>query len=240
MSPESIRQEKIKLLKTLAKSSTLNNIDDNLVIGQYQGGQFGDEIIASYQEESEIAADSNTETFAAVKLKIDNLRWGGVPIYLKTGKRLQRKKAQIFVQFKSDFHPAFDKNNNLENNLLVINIQPREGLSMQFNAKEPGSQEKIAPVFMDFCQQAPDLQNTPEAYEELLVALFKGDQSLFTHWESVKYSWSYIDQLQDFIEDNRLKPEKYEPGSCGPVSAQNLVARDDRRWWDEEEFDANT
>ncbi len=158
MSTESIRQEKINLLKTLAQSSSLGNIQD---------------------------------------------------------------KAP-------------------EPNLLIIKIQPEEGVSMQFNAKEPGSQDKITPVFMDFCHQAPDLQNTPEAYEELLVALFKGEQSLFTHWKGVQNSWLYIDKLRNYIEDNQLEPEKYTPGSNGPVSSRELMARDGRCWWDEEEFDAST
>ena len=240
MSTESIRQEKIKLLKTLAQSPSLVNIKKNLVIGQYKSGTIDKKSVPGYQEEKNISSNSMTETFAAVKLKINNLRWGGVPIYLKTGKRLKEKSVKIFVQFKADFHPGLNQDKAPEANLLIIKIQPEEGVSLQFNAKEPGSQDRITPVLMDFCQQAPDLQNTPEAYEELLVALFKGEQSLFTHWESVQHSWLYIDILRNYIEANRLEPEKYTPGSNGPVSAQELLTRDGRRWWDEEEFDAST
>lgn len=240
MSTESIRQEKIKLLKTLAQNSTLDNIQQNLIIGQYQSGKVNQRLVPGYQEEADIDNNSRTETFAAVKLKINNLRWGGVPIYLKTGKRLQKKSAKIYIQFKADFHPALSKEKDPESNLLIIKIQPEEGVSLQFNAKEPGSQEKITPVFMDFCQQAPDLQNTPEAYEELLVALFKGDQSLFTHWQGVQNSWLYIDKLRNYLEDKQLEPEKYPPGSTGPAASQELVARDGLRWWDKEEFDANS
>ncbi|MFN2363149.1 MAG: glucose-6-phosphate dehydrogenase, partial [Halarsenatibacteraceae bacterium] len=213
---------------------------DNLVIGQYQSGNINNQAVSAYQEEDTIDSDSRTETFAAVRLKINNLRWGGVPIYLKTGKRLQKKSAKIFIQFKADFHPALSQEKDPEANLLIIKIQPEEGVSLQFNAKEPGSQEKITSVFMDFCQQAPDLQNTPEAYEELLVALFKGEQSLFTHWQGVQNSWLYIDRLRNYIEANKIEPEIYAPGSNGPASSQELMARDSRCWWDEEEFNANS
>ena len=240
MSTESIRHEKIKLLKILADSPSLGNLRNNLVLGQYKSGIIGESTVPGYQAEDNIASNSRTETFAAVKLNINNLRWRGVPFYLKTGKRLHKKSAKIYVQFKDDFHPALSKDKNPEANLLIIKIQPEEGVSMQFNAKEPGSQDKITSVFMDFCQQAPDLQNTPEAYEELLLALFKGDQSLFTHWDGVKNSWLYIDKLRDYIEANRLEPEKYNPGSNGPASSEEMLKRDGRRWWDEEEFDANT
>ncbi len=240
MSTESIRQEKIKLLKTLTQSPSPGNIQENLVIGQYQNGTVNNQSVPGYQGEDNIDSNSRTETFAAVRLKINNLRWGGVPIYLKTGKRLQKKSAKIFIQFKADFHPSLSRSKDPESNLLIIKIQPEEGVSLQFNAKEPGSQEKITPVFMDFCQQAPDLQNTPEAYEELLVALFKGEQSLFTHWQGVKNSWLYIDKLRQYLEDNKIEPEKYAPGSKGPASSQDLMAGDGRRWWDEEEFDANS
>ncbi|MFW6301560.1 MAG: glucose-6-phosphate dehydrogenase [Bacillota bacterium] len=240
MSTESIRQEKIKLFKTLARSPSPGDIKENLVIGQYKSGTVNNKSVPGYQDEDNIASNSRTETFAALRLKINNLRWGGVPIYLKTGKRLHKKTAKIFVQFKDDFHPDLSQKRDPASNLLIIKIQPEEGVSLQFNAKEPGSQDKITPVFMDFCQQAPDLQNTPEAYEELLVALFKGEQSLFTHWEGVKKSWLYIDRLRDYLEKYQLKPEKYIPGSSGPVSARKMMVRDGRCWWDEEEFDANS
>ena len=240
MSTESIRQEKIKLLKTLAQTSTSDNLQENLVIGQYKSGTVDGNSFPGYQDEKNIASDSRTETFAAVKLMINNLRWRGVPIYLKTGKRLHKKNAKIYIKFKTDFHPGFSQDKDPDANLLIIKIQPEEGVSMQFNAKKPGSQDKITPVYMDFCQQAPDLQNTPEAYEELMIALFKGDQSLFTHWDGVKNSWIYIDKLRDYLEKNQLKPEKYNPGSNGPAFSKEMMEKDGRRWWDEEEFNAST
>jgi len=233
MATESILQEKIKLLKSLAETPLLN-LEDNLVLGQYSKLERPEKYIPGYQEEDKIKPDSSTETFAAVKFNINNLRWRGVPIYLKTGKRLEKKNTKIFIQFKSDFHPSFLDNNEPEANLLIIKVQPREGVSLQFNAKKPGSQNEIVPVFMDFCHKAPrDLQSTPEAYEELLAALIRGDQSLFTHWKEVKNSWLFIDQLREFIDTREIKPEKYLPGSSGPESMTRLVARDHRQWWDD-------
>ncbi len=232
MATESILQEKIKLLKSLAETP-LPDLENNLVLGQYSRLDGPEKYIPGYQEEENIKSDSSTETFAAVKININNLRWRGVPIYLKTGKRLEKKNTKIFVQFKSDFHPSFLDNNEPEANLLIIKVQPQEGVSLQFNAKKPGSQDEIVPVFMDFCNKAPrDLQSTPEAYEELLAGLIRGDQSLFTHWMEVKNSWLFIDQLREFINTREIKPEKYLPGSRGPEGMKRLVSQDQRRWWD--------
>jgi len=232
MSTASIRQEKIKVLCSLPELGP-ENVEENVVLGQYSGRKEGQEYIKGYQEEDNVRPDSSTETFAAIKLNIDNLRWQGVPFYLKTGKRLQTKNTKIFVQFKTDFHPSLRGADSPEANLLIIKVQPREGVSLQFNAKEPGSQDKIAPVFMDFCQEAPrELKETPAAYEELLAGLFRGDQSLFTHWQGVKNSWQFIDSLRKSAEKIDLTPEKYEAGSRGPEAAKNLIQSESRIWWD--------
>ncbi|WP_211205760.1 glucose-6-phosphate dehydrogenase [Orenia marismortui] len=230
MTTESIRDEKIKVLKSLSK---FDNVDEYVVRGQYEAGKVDKEEVIAYHDEKNVSSDSKTETYVALKTFVNNLRWSGVPFYIKTGKRLSTKLTEVIVEFKSDFHPAYqNKSTNLSPNLLVIKIQPEEGVYFQFNAKEPGSKEKIVPVKMDFCQNCQVGFNSPEAYERLMHSVIVGDQTLFTRWDEVEYSWDFVDQIADFWSENQKKLPKYPAGSNGPKEADDLLIKDGRKWWD--------
>jgi glucose-6-phosphate 1-dehydrogenase len=228
---ESIRDEKVKVLRSMEKI-TPKYIKENMVRGQYGRGRIGNKDVAAYREEDRVSPDSNIETFAALKLQIENYRWAGVPIYLRTGKRLRTKSTEIIIQFKT--LPGvlyFKENGHLEPNLLVIKIQPREGAFFQFNAKRPGTGNVIVPVQMDFCQNCNFENNSPEAYERLLSDVIKGDSTLFTRWDEVAFSWKYVDNILKVWRENESDFPNYESGSWGPKEADELLAKDGRKWW---------
>ncbi len=230
MDTESIRNEKVKILKSL-ESIPEDNTKDYVVRGQYGSGEIDGESVKGYREEEKVAEGSSTETFVAIKAHIDNLRWSGVPFYIKTGKRLPKKYTEIIIEFNSSFHPSYIKQfPELKSNLLVIKIQPLEGVYIQFNAKEPGTQDKIVPVQMDFCQNCQESANSPEAYERLIYDIIKGDTTLFTRWDEVKYSWEYIDKITEAWQEIEPDFPNYTSGSKGPKAADDLLAQDDREW----------
>jgi glucose-6-phosphate 1-dehydrogenase len=238
MSAEAIRREKVKVLKSLPQFSP-EMLEKDVVTGQYTEGTVNGEEVIGYQEEEDIDSDSQTETFMTCKVMPNNLRWSGVPFYIKTGKRLDQKRTEIIVEFKSSFHPSLAADFDLKPDLLRIEIQPEEGVSLQFNAKEPGTEKNVIPVNMNFCQNCRIGINTPEAYEELLTSIMKGDQSMFTHWEEVKYSWKFIDQIARARREADTKVHSYQPGTFGPKAAERLLTRDNRTWWDKEGYYEN-
>ncbi len=231
---DSIRTEKVKVLQALEKIDS-NNIDDLAVRGQYDSGKVAQKKISAYRSQKGIANDSTTETFTAFKLKINNQRWSGVPFYLKTGKCLSQKLTQITIQFKEKNYLNYDKYaSNLAPNLLVIRIQPLEGIYLRFNAKQPGAEEKIVPVDMDFCQNCNADITTPGAYEKLIKDIFAGDSTLFTRWDEVKTAWEFIDQISLAWANKSPNFPNYKPGSQGPTAADKLLAKDGRKWWESE------
>ncbi|NLL70759.1 MAG: glucose-6-phosphate dehydrogenase [Epulopiscium sp.] len=224
---ESIRDEKVKILKGLRKMS-VEEIRSNVILGQY--GSNGEK--KGYRQENRISPTSDTETFMALKVQIENFRWGGVPFYIRTGKRLPKKSTEIIVQFKSIPEILYWKEfENLKPNLLVIRIQPMEGIFMQFNAKKPGTETQIIPVQMDFCQNCEIGSNSPEAYERLLYDVMKGDSTLFTRWDEVEYSWRFIDTIAKAWEREKPLFPNYDAGTWGPKEADELLRKDGRKWW---------
>ncbi len=231
MDARSIRSEKVKIIKSLSEINP-DNIDQLAVRGQYGPGTVKEKKVNGYRQENGIEGDSQTETFVAMKLFIDSMRWDGVPFYLKTGKRLTEKKTEIIVEFKSKYHPDYQNSfPELDPDLLIIRIQPLEGIFMQFNAKEPGTVQKIIPVKMDFCQNCEAVNQTPAAYEKLILDLFKGDATLFTRWDEVEYSWKFIDRVAQAWQDQKVDFPNYKSGSDGPQAAKKLLKNDNRRWW---------
>ncbi|MGM0421286.1 MAG: glucose-6-phosphate dehydrogenase [Bacillota bacterium] len=233
--PADIRAKKIKLLDTLAEAP-VSEVVDSLVLGQYTEAQVYNKYTRGYQQEEKVPSDSTAETFAALKLNINNQRWQGVPIYIKTGKRLQENNSKIYIQFKSKDTSDLEGDNGVKPNMLIISFYPREGVFLRFNAWEPEGEAKIIPVIMEYCQEAArDIQDSLEAYEELLVALLEGDQMLFTHWEIVRCSRMFIDKLKEAARKQDLLPDGYPAGSSGPEAAQKLLGQDDRVWLDQRE-----
>ncbi len=189
-----------------------------LALGQYEG----------YRESKDVAPDSTTESYAAVKVLIDNPRWEGVPFYLRSGKALKERKTYVTVKFKqfSEKSPQ---------NILHIEIQPQEGIRLSFNIKKPGSRNEIEKVSMDFCQSCniEAHSNTPEAYERLLLAACRGQKEYFTPWQQIESSWEWMHQLRQLKEEEGLVPEVYPRGSWGPGNADALLAESGRRWENE-------
>jgi len=230
-SPESIRDEKVKVLRSL-RPFTEESIKENIVRGQYGEGFVNDIKMPGYREEDSVSKDSNTDTFIALKTYIDNFRWGGVPIYIRAGKRMDTKSTEIVIQFKKlpgiNFYKEF---NDIVQNLLVLKIQPEEGFFFQINAKEPGNQFKMQKVQLDYCQSCKYLNELPEAYERLLLEAIRNNSALFTRWDELEYSWKFIESIENGFEKDILNYPNYAAGTSGPRAAIDLIENDGRQWW---------
>lgn len=211
---EDMHREQMKVLAALVMPE---DISGSMVLGQYEG----------YRGEPSVAADSHTETYAAVRLLVDNERWKGMPFYIRTGKKLEKREMQVAIVFKSPSPEA-------ESNILNIRIQPTEGVYLQFNIKRPGETEEIIQAKMDFCQSCSVEHhlNTPEAYERLIGACFKGELSWFSQWDQVGLSWKYVDALKDAYRRNGQPVFSYEQGCSGPKEAEQLLAGYGHSWFD--------
>ncbi len=225
--PEAVRAERLKLLNAVQLWPEEEE-RSNLVLGQYKG----------YKKEKDVDAHTGTETFAALKLAVNNQRWQGVPFYLRTGKNLDEKIAKIVIQFKKP--PFFYYGNPLKDleldydsllNILTLKVQPQEGVVFQFNIKKPASTSEIVPAKMDFCQPCAFLINTPEAYERLIADAIAGDTDRFSSWNEVERAWTLIDYIYEQSKKSAHKPHLYEPGSRGPAEADKITEEDGYRWW---------
>ena len=223
--PESVRDEKAKALR-----ATRPMVFSDAVRGQYGSGYVAGEEVLDYHQEPNVPADSNTPTYIAAKLEIDNWRWAGTPFYIRTGKRLAKRVTEVAVQFKRPPHLPFSREaaEHLEANSLVLRIQPDEGISLRFGAKAPTPTLSIRSVNMDFQYGSSFLADVPEAYETLLLDAIRGDSTLFTRQDSVERSWEICDPLIEQWQTGQ--PQAYASGSWGPDAADELLARDGRRW----------
>ncbi|MFZ5969672.1 MAG: glucose-6-phosphate dehydrogenase [Bacillota bacterium] len=228
LDPESVRDEKVKVLKALKKISS-KGIREHVVLGQYGSSHEGHENIG-YREEKDVDAASMTETFVALKVFVENFRWTGVPFYIRTGKRMPVKSTEIVIQFKSMENILYFKENKMDANMLIIKIQPTEGVFLQFNTKEPGTKNKIVPVQMDFCQNCQTGINSPEAYERLLYDVMRGDSTLFARWDEVEYAWKFTDRIIENWDREKLPFPNYEAGTWGPEASDILLQKDHRAW----------
>ena len=229
---EAVRDEKLKVLRAL-KPIDNSNVEKLTVRGQYRAGASAGGPVKGYLEELE-GGVSNTETFVAMKLFIDNWRWAGVPFYLRTGKRMTRRLTEIVVQFKCAPFMLFSKTkvDRLAPNLLVIRIQPDEGISLRFDAKVPGPTVRIGTVDMDF-QYADYFGNAPNTgYETLLHDALAGDATLFQRADSIELGWQVVQMVLDVWKSLPTSAfPNYASGSWGPTEAEALLRRDGREWW---------
>lgn len=229
LNPRSIASEKIKVLLAI-KEMDVEHIKKNTVKAQYKKGFANGKMRKGYTEVDGVDQDSNTETFIAAKLEIQNWRWAGVPFYLRSGKRLAKKQAKIVVHFKEAPRILFyEKQVGIHPNLLEIRLQPDEGIALMFNAKEPGKEMKVTDVKMDFCHSCLFNPNTPEAYQILLYDAMRGDKTLFSTWPEIARSWRVTDKISNAWKNVKTLP-KYKAGSTGPKEADDLLARDGREW----------
>jgi glucose-6-phosphate 1-dehydrogenase len=228
---DSVRDEKVKILRSL-RPLGLADVARQVVKGQYGPGSIDGQPVGGYRGEGRVDSHSNTDTYVALELYIDNFRWSGVPFYLRTGKRLPVRSAEVVIRFREQPGVLYfgQKHNALGPNLLVIKIQPEEGIFLQFNARKPGTQSTITPVKMDYCQNCLQGLNSPEAYERLLADCMRGESTLFTRWDEVEHAWSFVDGISSAWEQIGKEAEIYPAGSWGPTSADALLARNGHRW----------
>src|SRR5881392_4092791 len=230
LSADSIRDEKVKVVRSLRRLSR-NEVAANVVRGQYTEGAIHGKSVLGYRQEQNVKPDSQTETFVALRLYIDNWRWADVPIYMRVGKRLPKSATEISIHFKKA--PAVLFNRGLsDQNVLVIRIQPDEGISLRIHAKVPGTSFRIEPVKMDFHYGTSFGKASPEAYERLLLDAMSGDPTLFARRDEVEQAWSFIDAIEDAWAAKQNAPELYfyPAGSWAPEAADDLLARDGRAW----------
>jgi len=226
---EDIREEKIKVLRSI-RSFTPKEVGNIAVNGQYGSGDINGRNVNAYRTEEKVDKKSNTETFVALKLNIDNWRWAGVPFYLRTGKRLKERVAEINIIFKQNPGILFNKHvEGIEPNMLIVRIQPEEGISLQFSAKIPGKKMIVDNVRMDFCHECTFGSNTPDAYERLLYDIIFGDQTLFTGWDMVEHSWKIVENISKAWKNKTVSI--YKAGSWGPKEADELIEKDGRKWY---------
>jgi len=229
---DAIRDEKVKVLRAI-RPFTQEDVEKNVVRGQYIAGVVGTQQQEGYKEEKGVVPNSTTETYVALKLFIENWRWADVPFYIRTGKTLPSRSTEATIQFKRVPHMLYKPNETkgLVPNRLTIRIQPDEGISLKFAAKVPGAARHLSDVDMNFSYQTAFGIEVPDAYERLLADCMVGDQTLFIRRDEVEASWRIIDGITNAwktISPNTVYP--YKAGTWGPPEADELIQRDGRQW----------
>jgi glucose-6-phosphate 1-dehydrogenase len=229
---ESIRDEKVKLLKSIRPLGPEDAIRQ-VVRGQYFAGTVDGEPRPGYRQEAKVKPDSNVETYVALKLFIDNWRWSGVPFFLRTGKNLPMSTSEVRVQFRATPHVLFaaECGEKLDPNALTLRLQPNEGISLRFNGKVPGASTEVRPVRMHFSYDTEFGAYTPEAYERLLLEAMAGDATLFIRRDEVETAWQIVDGIRKAWAGKPLSNrEFYVAGTWGPVAADDLLAQTGHGW----------
>jgi glucose-6-phosphate 1-dehydrogenase len=210
---------------------TPEEVSTNVVRAQYDAGWVEGEQVLDYRHEEGVSPYSTTETYVAMRLKVDNWRWAGVPIYVRTGKRLPKRVTEVAMTFHRVPHLPFSasETHGLEPNALVLRVQPDEGITLRFGAKVPGQAFRVRTVSMDFSYGAAFLEETPDAYERLLLDAMLGDPTLFIRTDEVEQAWRIVDPiLEAWADDAPLA--SYQAGTWGPDEADRLLEADGRRW----------
>ena len=229
---ESVRDEKVKLLKSI-RPLTPDDVAKQVVRGQYFAGVVNGQPRPGYRQETKVKTDSNVETYVAIKLLIDNWRWSGVPFYLRTGKNLPMSASEVRIQFRPTPNVLFAAQcgQHLDANALTLRLQPNEGISLRFNGKVPGMSLGVRPVRMHFSYDAEFGAYTPEAYERLLLEAIAGDATLFIRRDEVETAWQIVDSIRTGWEGKALtNREFYAAGTWGPIAADDLLAQLGHAW----------
>src|SRR2546428_5726915 len=230
LTADSIRDEKVKVVRCLRRMAA-DEVASNVVRGQYAEGAINGQSVPGYRSEKNVDPKSMTDTFVALRLNLDNWRCWDVPIYMRVGKRLPKSGTEISIHFKKAPFVLFNKETN-ESNVLVIRIQPDEGISLRMQAKMPGTSFRIEPEKMDVRYGTSFGKASPEAYERLLLDAMSGDATLFARRDEVEEAWAFIDIIENAWSAKKNAPELffYPAGSWGPEEAYELLARDGRAW----------
>ena len=233
---KNIREEKVKALNSIRIYSK-DEVKENFVRGQYGAGTLDAQSFIPYRDEINVNPESETETFVAGKLMIDNFRWRGVPFYVRSGKQLTEKGTRINVVFKPTPINVFRSENEtaceaetMPPNVLTIYIQPTEGFSLTMNGKEIGDGFNIDPIKLDYRHSAEALDNSPEAYEKLILDCLKGDGTNFSHWDEVAQSWRIVDVIRQTWDNETPDFPNYASGTMGPQAAFDLLEKDGFNW----------
>jgi glucose-6-phosphate 1-dehydrogenase len=228
---DALRDEKVKVLRAIPEL-TRDQVQRDVIRGQYGPGWVNAKPVMGYRSEEEVDPQSETETFIAARLTIDDWRWSDVPFYLRMGKRLPKRSTEIAIQFKEVPHRLFkDSATDPEANLLAMRIQPDEGILLRFGAKVPGLGIDVRNVTMDFTYGSAFQTDSPDAYETLILDALLGDASLFTRADEVEEAWSIVDPILDtWAASPAAEFPNYDAGTWGPEAADDLLAREGRRW----------
>jgi glucose-6-phosphate 1-dehydrogenase len=227
---ETVRDEKLKVLQAL-KPLEGGDVDRAVVAGQYSPGLVDGTAASSYRDDAE-RPDSTTETFVAIMAEVQNWRWAGVPFYLRTGKRMERRCSEIVIQFKAVPHAMFPgSEGNNEPNRLVIQLQPDEGMKLHMTAKEPGPGGiRLRPVSLDLSYAKTFQRRSPDAYERLLMDVVRGNPTLFMRRDEVEAAWEWVEPILERWASPEHSPRPYPAGTSGPSAAITLLERDGRSW----------
>ena len=228
VSAKDIREEKRKVMESL-RPLTKEDVGLHVVRGQYSSGEIHGQPVVGYINESGIEAYSRNDTFVAARLWIDNPFWDGVPFYIRTGKRMKEKSTRIVIEFKDSLKELYrNRNEQTEPNLLIIEINPNENVSLQLNSKNPLNDGKMEPVRINFTSEQ---EGVPEAYERLIFDAICGDSTFFAHWKEVELSWEWVQPILEAFEENLVPLHLYQSGSYGPEAAHLLLKEDGFKWW---------
>ncbi|NNF07333.1 MAG: glucose-6-phosphate dehydrogenase [Candidatus Eisenbacteria bacterium] len=230
-SPKAVRDEKVKVLEAI-RPFTGEEVDRHVIRAQYEAGTVAGSPEPGYRAEENVAPDSETDTYMAVKFNVENWRWSGTPFYLRSGKRLPKRATEISIVFKRPPISIFREEGASEpqSNVLTLRVQPEEGISLSFGSKQPGQRLRIDDVRMDFLYSTSFGQQAPEAYERLLLDAILGDSTLFAREDEVVLAWGLIDAIAKRWEEKGEPPLQYPAGTWGPGAANDLLEQDGRFW----------
>jgi glucose-6-phosphate 1-dehydrogenase len=231
MEPDGIRDEKVKALRAVEVLEP-EEVPSEVVRGQYVEGWVDGQRIPGYREEPGVSPTSTTETYVALRLRVDNWRWAGVPVYIRTGKRLPKRVTEVVIQFQPAPHLPFrtSQTTRLGPNALVLHIQPDEGITLLFGAKVPGRGFNVRSVSLDFLYENAFPEDAPDAYERLLLDALVGDPTLFIRSDEVMQAWRIVDPIQRAWASEDAPISEYPAGTWGPKEADLLIERDGRQW----------
>jgi glucose-6-phosphate 1-dehydrogenase len=235
--PRAVRDEKIKALRAVRRIHP-GEVEQVAVRGQYGAGVIAGERVPAYREEQKVAVDSPVETYAALRLHIDNVRWAGVPFYLRSGKRLAKRATEIVVEFKPAPHTPWSARDaadeRMRPNLLVVNVSPEEGIVIRVEAKQPGQEMRLQSINLDYCRSDEGgATESPSAYEHLLLDSLRGDPTFFARADEVEAAWEIVEPvIKKWAAEKPSDFPNYAAGSTGPAAADELLAPDGRCWYD--------
>ena len=231
MDPTAIRDEKVKLLRSIM-IPTVEEVESTVVRGQYLGGRIDGEPVPGYRQEEGVDPQSNTETFVAMRLTVDNWRWAGVPVFIRTGKRLAKRCTEVAMIFQRPPHLPFAGQlvRGLQPDALILRIQPDEGITLRFGAKVPGQDFRVRTVAMEFSYREAFGADPPDAYERLLLDAMIGDPTLFIRTDEVEQAWRLLAPVQEAFAWGYPHLAHYESGSWGPIEASRLLEPDGYEW----------